>query len=297
MKRFLAYIFALVALCPLAKAADGDIVPYPVPPEDMTGLTDRCNFLVSRFWNHCDFKGAMSKKEKLSNTFGDWISFMPYASADTVHASIDRLLKQISKNGPQTLEFARLAERWAYCDSADIFSEEIYLPFARAAANHKKISGADRARFQSQVQIIENTTLRRPVKHLTWVTPEGQPGSIDDVHSQVIVLLFNDHDCDDCALARIRLNADINATAMQKAGILTVVSIEPFEATDEWREAAKSYPEEWIKGASEDADSWFALRTSPTIYILDARHKILAKDVRIDGLLAALQQVRQNSGL
>ena len=297
MKRILAYIFAILAICPAMKAADGDIVPYPVPPEDLTGLTERCDFIVSRFWNHCDFKGAMSKKEKLNNTFGDWIGLMPYASADTVHSAINRLLKDISKNGPQTLEFARMAEQWTYTDTSEIFSEEIYLPFAKAASAHKKISNADRARFQSQVQIIENTTLRQPVKHLDWVTPAGAKGSIDDVHSQVIVLLFNDHDCDDCALARLRLNADINATAMQKAGILTVVSIEPTEASEQWKEAAKSYPSEWVIGASEDADSWFRLAASPTIYLLDARHKVLAKDIKIDGLLAALRQVRQNAGI
>lgn len=284
---------------PMAKAADGDLFPYPKVPDDMVNLNERCDFLVSRFWAPCDFKSAMSKKDKFRATFDDWMSFMPYASADTVRVAIDRLLKRVEKSGPQTLELARMAEQCVYTDSSEYVSEEIYYPFAVAAAGHKKISESDKLRFRHQAKILENSMLKGKVKHLDYVKPDGSRGSIDDpeLTKQVVVLLFNEHDCDDCALARIRLSADINASALIKAGLLAIVSIEPGEASDGWKEAAAGYPSEWIVGASEDADEYFSLPLSPTIYLLDARHKVLAKNIRIDGLLAALRKVRVDSGI
>ena len=71
---------------------------------------------------------------------------------DTVHMAVDRLIDKVKKSGPNTLTLAQMAERWLWADSAEILSEEIYLPFAKAAATHKKISNADRARFASHVK-------------------------------------------------------------------------------------------------------------------------------------------------
>lgn len=293
------YILALFVafLFPNLKAADGDLFQYPKVPEDLVNLGERCDFLITRFWAPCDFKSAMSKKEKFNNTFGDWIALMPYASSDTVKVAIDRLIKKVEKNGPVALEITRMAEQWVYSDTSEYTSEEIYYPFAKAAAENKKIPSADRLRFRHQAQILENSMLKGKVKHLEYVTLDGKKGNFDDVKTQVIVLFFNDHDCDECALARIRLSADINATALTKAGLLTVMCIEPGEPTDEWKSIAAGFPEEWIVGASEDADEYFSLPLSPTIYLLDARHKVLGKNIRIDGLLAALQQVRINAGI
>ncbi|MDO4319955.1 MAG: DUF5106 domain-containing protein [Bacteroidales bacterium] len=278
-------------------AADGDLFPYPVPPADMERLDERCDYLVTHFWDRCDMKSAFSKTEKLNNTFGDWISFMPYASADSVYTAIGRLLESVKKSGPQTLGLARMAEQWTYSDTAEIFSEEIYYPFAKAVAENRKISGADRARFENQVQIIDNVRQGGVMGHLQYVTPEGLPGSLETVRTQAIVVFINDHDCEDCALARVRLSADINANALIKAGLLTIMCIEPDEATPEWLEATTSYPAEWIVGASEDASSYFPLRTSPEFYLLDARHRVLAKGFPIDGMLRALAAIRANTGI
>lgn len=296
MKRIIIYIICAISALGM-RAADGDLFPYPKPTDDMETLVERCDFLVSQFWKRCDFKSAMSKKETLNSTFGDWISFMPFASADTVHSSIDRLLASVSKSGPYTLELARMAESWVHSDSADVYSDEIFLPFAKAAAAHKKIKAEDRKHFAIQAQIIENTQNGKPMRHLEYVTPQGEKGSIDGLHTQMILVVFGRYDSDAANLARVRLSADINATALIRAGLLTVIYLQPGEATDEWKAAAAGYPDDWIIGASSDAREYFPLRTSPAIYLLDARHKILLKEVYIDGLLSALTTLRQNTGI
>ncbi len=297
MKRIFAYILAVLAVSGTCSASDGDLFPYPKPTDDMVSLNERCDYIVSQFWKRCDFKGAMSKKEALNSTFGDWVSFLPYATADTVHASIDRMLESVRKSGPQTLELARLAEGWLYSDTSEIYSEEVYYPFAKAAASHKKISSADRAHFENHVRILDNTRKGERVGHLDFVTASGEKKSLDDFHTQMIVVMFNDHKSDACTLARVRLSADINATALIRAGLLTVICLDPAEADDDWKAAAETYPADWTVGTLPDARSYFNLRYTPSLFLLDARHRLLAKDIRIDGLLAALAGVRQNTGI
>lgn len=288
-----------MSLCATAVAwsADGDLFKYPVPPAELTRLDERCDYLVTHFWDHADIKAYMSKSEKLNNTFGDWIGFMPYASADTVYAAIDRLMDAQKKHGPQALHLARLAENWVYSDTSEVYSDDIYYRFARAAAENKKIPAADRARFESQVRIIDNTRQGGKLSHLDFVTPQGKEMSVDSIRTQAILVFFNDHDCDDCTLARVRLSADHNANKLIEAGILTILSIEPGDASAEWHVAAASYPENWVVGAAEDADAWFNLRTSPQFMQLDARHRILAKDFPVEGALRSIAAIRANSGL
>lgn len=292
-------ITILIALCGTIglHAAQSELFPYPTPPDDMELLGDRCDYIVGRFWDRCNLKSAFSSREKLNKAFGDWVAMMPYATADTVHAAIDRLLASTAKNGKQTLELARMAEGWAYSDSSMIYSEEIYYPFAKAAATHRKISGADKARFIAQVQIMDNTRIGQKVGHLDYELLDGSHHSLDETRTQIIVLFFNDHECDACALARLRLSANVNAMALQRAGLLTVISIEPAEMNDAWRTAVAGYPPEWINCVAPDADEYFSLRTSPSFFLLDSRHRLLAKNFDIEGLLAALAQLRTQSGI
>ena len=293
---FLSVLFAAIAAFSV-RGAGNELFPYPVPPEEMTTLNERCDYLVSHFWERCDLKAAQSTKERLHNCFGDWVSFMPYAHADTVHSTINRILNNNRKKGQIILALARMAEAWTYSDTTSIFSEEIYYPFAKAAAECKKIDKVDRMRYAMHAQIIENSKLGGTMKYLEYEKPDGSNGSIADVRTQMIVVLFSNDDCDECALARVRLSANLDANALIKAGLLTVMYIETTGPTDSWKAAASSYPENWVIGAMSDADEYFRLDRYPTIYLVDSRHKILAKDFTFDGLLRAISTMRANSGI
>lgn len=296
MKRIiLSLLIAIGAIA--ARGADGDLFPYPVPPADMSTLQERCDYLVSHFWDRADIKSAMSKTEKLNSTFGDWIGFMPYASADTVYSAIGRLMHSVRKSGPQALHIARLAENWVYSDTSQYRSEDIFYHFAKAAADNRKIGGADRARFERAARIIDNTRQGGRMRHLTWQTPDGRKATLDTIRTQVILVFFNEHDCDDCSLARVRLSADHNINTLISSGLLTVLCIEPGEPSTEWHVAAAGQPANWVKGACEDADEWFDIKSTPAFYLLDARHKVLAKGYNTDGIIRALAAVRANTGL
>lgn len=288
MKRFFISIIIAAGICIGATAqTDGKLFPYPVVPDDLERLDERCDYLVSHFWDRCNFKQAFSSLNKLNDAFGDFLPPVPYATADTVHAAINRLLANVKKSPDHTLKLAQIAERWLYADSAEFSSEEIYLPFAKAVATNKKINGAERARFEQQVRLIESSGLGFNVPDLTFTTVDGSKLSIGQLTAPNILIFINDPDCDDCALARVRISADINANRMIENGILQIVSLYPEEPDDNWRQAAASYPSNWIVGAMADADLYFSMHSSPQFFYLDGNHKVVAKDFPIENLLKA----------
>lgn len=299
MKHILARLalWSFFAAVPaITQAADNNLIPRPVPPDTLMALQPRCDFIINRFWDRCNFDRAFLHPTDLNEAFGEWVGVMPYASADTVHASVDRLIAKFAKSGPYTLKIAELAENWLYSDSAEFKSEEVYLPFAKAAASHKKISKAEKARFAQQAKIIETSGINAKVPDLMLIHPDGSKGSLAEASSGSVLLFINDPSCSDCNLARVRLSADYNTNTLIKEGELTIVSIYPGEADDaEWLEMAKSVPDTWIVGAMPDADLYFDIRETPVFIFLNRDHKVLAKDLPVDHYLNAFRVVNSKT--
>lgn len=287
--RYFLVLIALTSFMPRGASASGDLFVYPTPPDTMNLLQSRCDFIISRFWDRCNFETAMIHADKFNTAFGDWISIMPMASADSVHASITRLMNRFPKNPEVALRLATMAEEWVYSDTSQIYSEDIFLPFAQAARDHKKINKADKARFARHAKIIESSRLGATVPAVPIVYADGTSGNLDQVTKGSVLLFFNDPDCSECNLARVRLDIDFNTNALIDRGELSVVSIYPDEPDAKWKEAAKDFNPKWIICAMPLADEFFDMQGTPKFIFLDSHHKVLAKDMDINYLLGAFQ--------
>lgn len=271
-----------------AQGGENHLFIYPTAPDSMTNLQPRCDYLVSHFWDRCNFNTAFRNPAGMNIAFRDWVYMIEHASADTVHTAVDKLIARFNKKGPETLALAQLAETWLYGDSG-IISEEVYLPFARAVVNNKKIKAVDKARYASHVQIIESSALGANVPALSFIRPDGSTGNLGEITGTSVLIFINDPECEDCNTARVRLAADYNANQLINRGELTIVSVYPGEPDSEWLAATTSYPQTWTICAIPDADEYFSMRTTPAFFFLNSRHKVLAKDLTIDYLLGAFR--------
>lgn len=265
---------------------------YPKVPDNIETLTERSNFFIEHFWERCNMKSAFSSKAKMAEAFNDYISFMPYADASVVHSSIDRLIASVSKNPQNLLTLAEIAEGTLYADTARIACDECYLPFAQAVANNRKISKAEKARFEYQANALSASQVGMTAPELVYTRPDGTKGKLSELTPGAYVLLFfNDPDCTECELARVRLSADANLNDLVTSGKIIVLSIYPGEPDDDWRDRTSVYNSRWEVGAVPDADESYDMRNPPVIYYLNGEHKILSKTFDIDNLIEAFRQV------
>lgn len=270
-----------------AFCADETLFPYPVAPEDLETMTERTNYVIEHFWDRCNMKSAFSTKLKLQKAFNDYVDIMPYADAETVHKSIEKLISSVKKEPKNLLTLAEFAESKLYSDSAEMISDEVYLPFAQAVADCKKIKSAEKARYAHHARVLSGSQVGMKAPDFTFTAADGSKQNFNDITGGHIILFFNDPDCDECRFTKIRLSDDYNINELIASGLLKVVSIYPGDADQQWIDSASKAPENWITGAAPDVDQSYDMRNPPVIYYLDPTHKILSKSMTIDQLIHA----------
>lgn len=295
MRRLISLICITIALLTTARAAGSDpLFPLPQAPDYMTSLQQRSNYIVYHYWDQANLGTAFSSRAKLNSALGTWFGLMPYASADTAHLAVNTLLDKLKKKPENLLTLAQMAEGWLWADTSEMHSDELYLPFAKAAATQKKLSQADRARFAAQAKIIESSSPGLKLPPMRLVAPTGEKSQLSDTTGRPMVLLFMDPDCTDCRMAKVRLANDYTTKQLVAAGKLDIVSIYPGNSNDPaWTAWAAEAPEGWRTVAAPDADEYFDLRISPAIYFVAPDGTILAKNININNLIHAIPTLQQ----
>lgn len=298
LKRLILGILLTVSICAVSKAQTSDATqsyfPYPLVPDSIQSFQGRCDYLARHFWDFCELSKAFSAKQKMANEFSVYLSILRNASADSALASVDRLTKKLEKQPNDLLFLAQKAEGILYSDTAEAWIDGLYLPFAEAVVKNKKIDKASKARFAHQATVLKNSMIGKIAGDLPYTALSGEQRHLAADSAEILVVFFNDPDCSDCNMARLRLDADISTNELVDEGRLKIVSISLTEPNEEWRKAMEGYPTTWILGANPDADLIYDLRAgTPEFYILDRRHKVRFKHLSIDQMLDVTRQLKK----
>ncbi len=289
----------LLGVMPAMAQNDGKLVSYPMPPDSMASLQARCDYIVSRYWERCKFDYAMLHPDKFNAAFGEWLSIMPHASADSVHAAVDNLLARFKKKGPETLAIARMAREWLHSDTAEMHSDELYMPFALAASTHKKIKKEDRALFAADYKRLSSSSIGQTVPPVEMILPDGRRMNLGEIKGASVLLFFDAPGNVDSSVARIRLQTNPDVRDLIDRGELAILFVNPGEPTEEWKAESAKLPEKWIKAAMPDAGDYFDLRVMPQFMYLNEKHKVLGNNMDYVYLINAfevankLQKVKQ----
>ncbi len=289
--RLLLVIFLTLSILSARADEPERYFPYPNIPESLNSLQTRSDYLLEHFWDACNLQTAFSAKAKMAQAFADYATFIPLGSREVALSSIDKLLKKLEKQPNDLVFIAELAEDHFYGDSAEVVSDEAFLPFAKAVAANKKVDKANKLRFARKAKILENNLNGSVFPELPYITREGENASLPVDTSKVTIVYINDPDCDDCRLARIRLDANLTANKLIDAGLLRILSVTPDEPTDGWKEAVAKYPEKWTVAAAPDGYDILDIRYIPSFYILDEHNKIVHKNLNIEALIQILSNL------
>ena len=293
MKHILV-ILSILAASLTVGAQDKAFFQIPIIPDSLQTLQDRTDFMVQHYWDYCDLKKAFSSRDKMADAFDTYLSFMPYASAEVVYAGVADFMKKISKDKNNVLFIGELAEQKLYSDSAEIQSDELFLCFAKEIVNNKKVDKTSKLRYQHLINILTNSQPGKiaPAFDYTDIFKSDGRFAIDTT-KVCTILFFNDPECTDCNMARIRLDADIMTRRLVENGKVDIISIYASEYNQDWVEQAMDYPKEWKTVASEEVNDLYDLRHSPSFYILNPNGAIVLRTYSVDDIITIMTRLNQ----
>ena len=283
-----------LALSAAGQTADnGTLFPYPQVPDNIEDFTERADYYVSHFWDECRLKTEYSSRQRFAEAFDDFAAMLPHASASVARQAVDNLIAKTTKASKDNLlPLVQVAEEALYDGGAGYVSDELYLPFAQAAASSKKMSSADKARYIHHARVLSGSQIDAKAPAFKYMAAQGAKASFATRPGVHTLLFINDPECDDCRMARVRLAADYYIKQFVNSGQLQVFSIYPGEYSAEWaEETLAASGDNWIIGAAPDIDELYDMRTSPTIYYLDREGNILAKTDDINAILEGFYNV------
>lgn len=285
----------------VADAQDAETVttlfPYPRVPDDIVDFGERADYFVTHFWDECRLKSEFSSHQRFAEAFNDYVSMLPHATAEVALESVNKLIEKTRKSSPANLlTLGEVAEAALYDGGAGYVSDELYYPFAKAVADAKKVSSADKARFALQARVLGATQVGMVAPDFKYTDADGVGHSFSERPRRYTILFINDPDCDECRLARVRLATNFYVNQYIDSGQLQVFSIFPGEYSEEWAAEARSAAgDNWIVGACPDLDEVYDMRTYPTVYYLSMDGKILSKSEDIEILLNGFYGVYSRS--
>lgn len=280
-------------MCLTVMAETATLFPYPIPPESLPIGRQRANYMIEHFWDRCPWKMAYTDPAKMESTLRDFADMLPLAAPDTVHASIEHLIKQTQKKPADFATLMRLAEAVFNSDSAAIMSDEVYLPFVEAAAGYKKFKSDERDVYARKAQVMRSSSMGATLPPLTASLRNGEAYALNDTTSgaQTYVLIFETPGNAAARFDRVRFAANIAARRLIDAGLVKPLLIATTKANDDWWKSTDGLPEQWIVAEMPQAADYFDLRVNPAIYMLNGNMEVVSKWMPMSSLIANCEQL------
>ena len=263
---------------------------YPVAPEDIASLTERCDYLVKNFWNAFDFKRKDPVDQyALNEAFKVYSSTMPYATRKEVDLSVDKLIEKISGNPILLLQFCKAADVNLYGPNADFWSDDIYIKFLEAVIKNKKVPQSRKTKYEAQLKTLQGSLVGSNAPSFDFTDVNGNKKTYFSMTTPTL-LFFGNPDDTDWRLARLRMDSNFNLEDALSKGKINILYIVPFKS-ENWKANVSNYNKYWTIGNNDEISTIYDIRLDPAIYLIGSDGKILNKNLSVEQAVGAVLQL------
>ena len=253
---------------------------YPVAPEELESLQAKSDYLMEHFWDKMNFKDKKAVDQNaLNDAFSVYVAPMQWADETKVNESVNKLIANISKNPILSPEFVKAAEESLYGPRAYYWNDNLFLRFIDKVLHNKSIKKERKLRYDRLRSQISNTLRGTTPPEFDYVRTDGTKAHYHP-NGVITLIEFGDPDCDDCRMARLKMESNVKFSQLVDKGKLNVLFIYP-DPEEGWQDKLKDYSSKWHVGASEEVADLYDLRATPSIYVIDRDGHVAAKNIDI----------------
>lgn len=251
---------------------------YPTAPENLATFTEKCDWLAENFWNKLNVKSQEAVDQaKLNDAFYVYATTIQYATKDKVTAAVDKLMKSIQKNPMLLYQMTKAAEETIYGPRAEFWIDELYARILSSSLANKKFPKSKRARYELQLKQLEHSLIGGAPNRFEFIRSNGEHARYFPMSTPTI-LIFGDPECEDCRMAKLRMQSNVTFNKAVTDGKINVLFIIP-DPEEGWEKKSDDFPKNWTVGGSETVSDLYDIREIPEIYLIGADGKIIAKHI------------------
>lgn len=219
----------------------------------------------------------------------------------------DSALEAYGRELTAALDDLAQADTTAYRATGQYLSDMLYNPASPyrderrlpPLLRHMAASPASDLALRSQAaDRLHLVLLNRPghtVSDIEMRLADGSEATLHSMPERPTLLFIGDPACHACGEVASRLTASDAFRQAVSGGRLLVVMLSVAATEAEWRSHVADMPRDWILawdewGYATDGDH-FDLLALPTLYLLDADHKVVVKDATVEQVLQSLPAI------
>lgn len=246
----------------------------------------RAEYLAMHYWDHFDFADTAfvgSAANITEQAIIDFFSIFPYTSYQTSCNGIKRLLDQAQKNRAMYAFFTSKMEQILFYPNSSMRNEEYFIPVLEHMVASDSLDAYRKARPRAMLAQVQKNRPGMQAADIRYTTENGSQGSLYDLKTDFVLVFFHGLDLGDAREVSQMIDVSQPVKQMIARKKLTILSIYPDMAEEQWTEYLPQMPETWIHGYDKNLDirqrQTYVLRVLPALYLLDKEHKVVMKEV------------------
>lgn len=265
------------------------------------GIEQQREYYAEHFWDEFDFADS-TFVENLDNTKMSatlLTSIAHCATPDTAAEYIESLMRRTTVSKPVMQYFLMLGERLFYDPNSPYRNDEFYIAILRVVLESGLLDEYERMPYESDLHIVSQNRVGQQANDFELTLASGRTITLYGIDSAYTLLFISNPGCPMCRAVKEDILSSQMLSDMVLEGELQVVVLYPDEDLEAWRAALGDYPTEWINGYDAEltiqANDLYDLKAIPSLYLFDARKRVLVKDdvsvAHIEQLIAQSQEL------
>lgn len=195
-------------------------------------------------------------------------------------ARIDSVLHADAHNAKKLLQLLNEAEKLLASPGEPSHNEVLWLHTLEAVAQSHALSDTQKMRPKALLDIARRNAPGSTAAELTLMRDNGEELSLSQLKTQLVLLYFNDPDCEACQFVKQRLDTTQLLREMAQKGMLTVVAVYTGDDVELWQ---KNKVPEYVLNTHDhnfaiENDEAYVIPTVPLFYLLDSHRTVLLKN-------------------
>lgn len=273
------------------RESSGEEPPFalPTPPAMLQDPMERATYFLEHFWDNCDFMNGDKYLDNRGGLEQAFVDFLGVSAALPLEVALPLFLVPLERAQGKLFDyFVKEYKHYLFEPNSPMYNESLYREVLKWLSESPKPDLATKENAKFAFHLIERNQPGKYAEEFSFTIAGGEQVRLSSYRGKPTILYFFTPGCHSCETTTEKLKADKTIRTAIESGTARLLYICAECSGDRPERLASFAPDFAIVGIDSEgkilSTPLYDLKASPTIYILDAQGKVVAKDTRLEDI-------------